>query len=45
MVEHGKNKNGKKQIQDIYSLTSLQEGMLFYNIVEERTTNYVVQTV
>jgi len=45
MTAQGKNNSPRKQIQDIYSLTALQEGMLFYNIAEDQTTSYVVQTV
>ena len=34
-----------KEIEKIYSLTPLQEGMLFYNIENEESTSYVLQSV
>ncbi|WP_220784120.1 condensation domain-containing protein, partial [Bacillus sp. BML-BC051] len=32
-------------IEDIYSLTALQEGMLFHNVMDKESTSYVVQSV
>lgn len=32
-------------VEDIYSLTGLQEGMLFYNLQSEYSTSYVVQSL
>ncbi|WP_033679169.1 non-ribosomal peptide synthetase, partial [Bacillus gaemokensis] len=32
-------------IEDIYSLTALQEGMLFHNVMDRESTSYIVQSV
>lgn len=33
------------QVEGIYSLTSMQEGMLFYKNLDEKSTSYVIQSV
>lgn len=40
----GKNENAK-MIQSIYSLTPMQEGMLYHYMEEEETTDYVIQSI
>ncbi len=37
--------DGAIDIEDIYSLTSMQEGMLYYNVVDKSSTDYVIQQV
>jgi len=34
----------RNDVEDVYSLSPLQEGMLFHHILEERSTAYFVQT-
>ncbi|HAB59227.1 MAG TPA: hypothetical protein DCE48_00660, partial [Lachnospiraceae bacterium] len=33
------------QVEGIYSLTSMQEGMLFYKNLDDKSTSYVIQSV
>ena len=32
------------QVEGIYSLTSMQEGMLFYKNLDDKSTSYVIQS-
>jgi hypothetical protein len=40
-----KGKMISSMIENIYSLTPLQEGMLFYNLLDKESTSYIVQSV
>lgn len=35
----------RTNIDKIYGLSPLQEGLLFHKMADERATNYVIQTV
>ncbi|MCL1936227.1 MAG: amino acid adenylation domain-containing protein [Defluviitaleaceae bacterium] len=37
--------NEEKKIEKIYSLTPLQEGMLFHNLENSKSTDYIVQNI
>ncbi|WP_212982255.1 condensation domain-containing protein, partial [Bacillus paramobilis] len=41
----GKQTIVNSTIEDIYALTPMQEGMLFQNILDKKSTSYVVQSV
>lgn len=41
----GKSKVLNSAIANIYSLTPLQEGMLYHKLLEEQSSNYVIQNV
>ena len=39
------NKVVKDKIEDVYSLTPLQEGMLFHKLYDQNSSAYVIQSV